>query len=93
MIKTAKENNYSFPYLFDETQNVAKTLKAECTPEFYLYDKNNTLVYRGRLDDSSPGNEIEVSGKDLRGALNSLLNGELITENQQPSVGCSIKWK
>ena len=82
-----------FPYLFDETQNVAKTLKAECTPEFYLYDKNNALVYRGRLDDSSPGNEIEVSGKDLRGALNSLLKGELITENQQPSVGCSIKWK
>lgn len=83
-----------FPYLYDETQSLARTLRAECTPEFYLFNQNNHLVYRGRLDDASPGNSIEPSGKDLRGALNSLLSGgESIAEYQQPSMGCSIKWK
>ena len=88
-----KELKFNFPYLYDETQEVAKLLKAECTPEFYLYDTNSALVYRGRLDDASPGNPIEPTGKDLRGALNSLLSGESIIDYQQPSMGCSIKWK
>ena len=83
----------SFPYLFDETQEVAKTLKAECTPEFYLYDNNNALVYRGRLDASSPGKDIPVTGADLRAALNDLLDGNDISAEQHPSLGCSIKWK
>jgi len=83
----------SFPYLFDETQEVAKALKAECTPEFYLYDNNNALVYRGRLDASSPGKDIPVTGADLRAALNDLLDGNDISAEQHPSLGCSIKWK
>tara|TARA_B100001287_G_scaffold152923_1_gene128697 strand:- start:687 stop:1244 length:558 start_codon:yes stop_codon:yes gene_type:complete len=82
-----------FPYLYDETQELAKALKAECTPEFYLYDQNSLLVYRGRLDDSSPGNHIIPTGKELRSALNKLLTGESISKYQQPSMGCSIKWK
>lgn len=82
-----------FPYLYDESQQVAKTLKAACTPEFYLYDGHDALVYRGRLDGSSPGNDIAISGKDLRKALNSLLAGQTIGSEQHPSVGCSIKWK
>jgi len=83
----------SFPYLYDETQNMAKVLQAQCTPEFYLYNVQGVLVYRGRLDDSSPGNDIKVSGKDLRDAINALLDGQSINEFQQPSMGCSIKWK
>ena len=83
----------SFPYLLDETQEIAKKLKAECTPEFYLYDRDNLLVYRGRMDDSSPGNDINPSAKYLRKAMTSLLNGEGISADQQPSMGCSIKWK
>ena len=83
----------SFPYLYDETQNMAKVLQAQCTPEFYLYNGQGLLVYRGRLDDSSPGNDIKVSGKDLRDAINALLSGQSISEFQQPSMGCSIKWK
>ena len=83
----------SFPYLYDETQNMAKVLQAQCTPEFYLYNGQGVLVYRGRLDDSSPGNDIKVSGKDLRDAINALLSGQSINEFQQPSMGCSIKWK
>ena len=83
----------SFPYLLDETQEIARELKAECTPEFYLYDNNNSLVYRGRMDDSSPGNDINASAIDLRKAMSSLLNGESISVDQQPSMGCNIKWK
>ena len=83
----------SFPYLFDETQEVAKALKAECTPEFYIYDNNNALVYRGSLDASSPGKDIPVTGADLRAALNDLLDGNDISAEQHPSLGCSIKWK
>ena len=83
----------SFPYLYDETQNMAKVLQAQCTPEFYLYNGQGVLVYRGRLDDSSPGNDLKVSGKDLRDAINALLGGQSISEFQQPSLGCSIKWK
>ncbi len=83
----------SFPYLFDETQDIAKKYKAECTPEFYLFDINNKLVYRGRLDESSPNSSIQPSGKDLRDALDNLLNDREISLEQFPSMGCNIKWK
>ena len=85
--------NLDFPYLFDETQEIAKTLKAECTPEFYMYDGNNALVYRGRLDGSSPGKDIPITGADLRAAIDSLLKGAPVSSDQHPSMGCSIKWK
>ena len=84
---------FTFPYLYDDTQEVAKLLKAECTPEFYLYDKFKKLVYRGRLDGSSPGNDLEVDGKDLRSAMNALISGKNINNEQFPSMGCNIKWK
>ena len=83
----------SFPYLFDETQEIAKKYKAECTPEFYLFDVDSKLVYRGRMDKSSPGSNVDPSGEDLRNAVNSLLNNKPISEDQLPSMGCNIKWK
>ena len=88
-----KELGLSFPYLFDETQMVAKSYKAECTPEFYLFDNNRKLVYRGRLDESSPNSAILPSGKDLRGAIENLLSEIEISLEQFPSMGCNIKWK
>ncbi len=88
-----KELGLSFPYLFDETQMVAKAYKAECTPEFYLFDNNRGLVYRGRLDESSPKSAILPSGKDLRDAIENLLNEREISLEQFPSMGCNIKWK
>ena len=93
MKKLFQKLNFDFPYLYDKTQEVAKLLKAKCTPEFYLYDYNQKLVYRGRLDGSSPGNDQEINGEDLRKALNSLLKGEEIINEQFPSIGCNIKWK
>ena len=93
MKRLFKDLGLSFPYLFDETQNVARALKAECTPEFYLYNNSNMLVYRGRMDNSSPGNDVEISGNDLRSACINLLNGSAISSNQHPSMGCNIKWK
>jgi len=84
---------FTFPYLYDDTQEVAKLLNAECTPEFYLYDKFKKLVYRGRLDGSSPGNNLEIDGKDLRSAINALISGKSINGKQFPSMGCNIKWK
>ena len=84
---------YCFPYLFDESQEVARKFQAACTPDFFLYDGSNRLVYRGQFDDSRPGNSIEVTGKDLQSAVDSLLNGRPPLENQVPSVGCNIKWK
>ena len=83
----------SFPYLFDETQDIAKKYKAECTPEFYLFNSDSKLVYRGRMDESSPGSNIDPSGEDLRNALNNLLNNKPISKDQLPSMGCNIKWK
>jgi hypothetical protein len=83
----------SFPYLFDETQEIAKKYKAECTPEFYLFNSDLKLVYRGRMDESSPGSNIDRSGEDLRNALNNLLNNKPISKDQLPSMGCNIKWK
>ena len=88
-----KELGLSFPYLFDETQMVAKAYKAECTPEFYLFDNNRKLVYRGRLDESSPNSTTLPSGKDLRDAIENLLNEREISLEQFPSMGCNIKWK
>ena len=88
-----KSLGLDFPYLFDETQAIAKILKAECTPEFYLYDTNKTLVYRGRMDASSPGKDIPITGADLRAAIDALLDGSSVPSDQLPSMGCSIKWK
>lgn len=89
----AKTWGYPFPYLYDETQQVARDYDAACTPDFYVYDKNMELVYRGQLDDSRPGNEKSLDGKDLRAALDSAVQGNPVSQNQVPSVGCNIKWK
>jgi peroxiredoxin len=93
MAQTAKQLSYPFPYLFDETQDVAKAYGAACTPDFFIYDKNLHLAYRGQLDDSRPGNEIPVTGKDIRHALNCLIKDKPVPELQRPSIGCNIKWK
>lgn len=89
---TAKEEDYSFPYLYDESQEVAIAYDAACTPDFYLFDDNLKLVYRGQLDDSRPGNGIPVTGANLTNAMNALLDGQEIDSNQKPSIGCNIKW-
>ena len=93
MKELAIEKDFSFPYLFDEDQSVAKAYDAACTPDFYLLNKNNSLVYRGRFDPSRPGNDIPITGKDLQKAIDLLLNNNPIPENQIPSMGCNIKWK
>ena len=93
MAQLAKQLKYPFPYLYDETQKVARAYDAACTPDFFIYDENLKLVYRGQLDDSRPGNEIPVTGKDIRNALESLLNGRAVSEFQRPSIGCNIKWR
>jgi peroxiredoxin len=89
----SKALEFSFPYLFDDSQDVAKVYDAQCTPDFFLYDAKGTLAYRGQLDDSRPGNGIPVTGKDLRGALDALLAGRPISTQQRPSIGCNIKWR
>lgn len=89
----AQEEGFNFPLLFDETQSVAKAYTAVATPDFFLFDKSRKLVYRGQFDDSRPGNSIEVTGKDVREAIDALLAGKPVSENQKPSIGCSIKWK
>lgn len=89
----AQELQFNFPYLFDESQEIARAYDAQCTPDFFLYDANGKLVYRGQLDDSRPGNEIPVTGKDLRGALDALIGGRAIPTAQRPSIGCNIKWR
>ncbi|KJD33433.1 alkyl hydroperoxide reductase [Tamlana nanhaiensis] len=89
----AKANNYPFPYLYDETQEIAKAYDAACTPDFYLFDDDLKLVYRGQLDDSRPGNNLPVTGTDLKHAINCLLNGKQNEAPQKPSIGCNIKWK
>lgn len=89
----AKEAHYTFPYLYDETQEVAKAYDAACTPDFYLFDDALRLVYRGQLDDSRPGNGVPLNGEDLRKAMDALLQGSPINEYQKPSIGCNIKWK
>jgi peroxiredoxin len=93
MMKREKEEaGYPFPYLFDETQEVAKAYGAACTPDFFLYDRQR-LVYRGQFDDSRPGNGIAVTGKDLRAAVDAVLAGGTPAQEQKPSIGCNIKWK
>jgi len=89
----AKENKYPFPYLYDESQEVAKAYDAACTPDIYVFNETLNLVYRGQLDDSRPGNGLPVTGKDLRYALDCLLEKRENTEPQKPSIGCNIKWK
>jgi len=94
MSQNAKEQGYPFPYLYDETQEVAKAYKAACTPDFFLFDGDLKLTYRGRLDESSPGNNKPLNGKDLRNAIDKLLQGDTVPEKEQyPSMGCNIKWK
>jgi peroxiredoxin len=93
MKEVAEEWDLPFPYLYDETQEVAKAYQAACTPDFYIFDGNLKLVYRGQLDDSRPGNNVPVSGKDIRNALENILAGMPVNKNQKPSIGCNIKWK
>jgi len=87
------EAGYTFPYLFDETQEAARAYHAACTPDFFLFDGGYRLVYRGQLDDSRPGNDVPVTGRDLRAAIDALLAGKPIPAEQKPSLGCNIKWK
>lgn len=89
----AKRLGYPFPYLFDDTQQVAKAYQAACTPDFYIFDVELKCVYRGQLDDSRPGNLLPVTGKDLRAALDAILAGQPINPDQHPSMGCNIKWR
>jgi len=89
----AVEAGYTFPYLFDETQAVAKAFTAACTPDFFLFDRDRTLVYRGQFDPSRPGNGVPVTGAALRAAIDAVLEGRTVPPEQRPSVGCSIKWR
>ena len=89
----AQQLGFNFPYLYDESQGVARAYTAACTPDLFLFDKERKLVYRGQLDDSRPGSNIPVTGKDLRNALDALLNDQPVDPNQKPSMGCSVKWK
>lgn len=93
MTKLAKEESYPFPYLYDETQEVAKAYDAACTPDIYLFNQELDLVYRGQLDDSRPQNGVPLTGKDLKAGMDALLQGKPITTEQKPSLGCNIKWK
>ena len=89
----AESLGFEFPYCYDESQEAAKAYAAACTPDFYLFDRARRLVYRGQLDDSRPGNDIPVTGKDLRAAVDSVLADRPVDRNQRPSIGCNIKWK
>jgi peroxiredoxin len=93
MADEVKTAGYVFPYLYDETQQVAKAYRAACTPDIYLFDRDKSLVYRGQFDDSRPGSDIPVTGKDLRAAVDSVLAAEPVSSRQRPSIGCNIKWK
>ena len=93
MKQEAETWGYTFPYLVDEDQDVAKAYLAACTPDFYVFDNNRRLVYRGQLDDSRPSNDQPVNGRDLRAALDAVLEGAPVPQPQTPSIGCSIKWK
>lgn len=93
MREVAIELDYTFPYLYDESQETAHAYQAACTPDFFIYDQSLQLVYRGQLDDARPGNDQPLNGKDVRAALNALLDGQPVSPLQKPSVGCNIKWK
>jgi len=93
MVEFAAERGFTFGYLYDETQAVARAYRAACTPDFYVFDTERALVYRGQLDGSRPSNDVPIDGRDLRTALDAALNGEPVPEPQLPSMGCNIKWK
>ena len=93
MAKEKAGIGYTFPYLYDESQAIAQAYRAACTPDFYVFDKDRKLVYRGQMDGSRPGNPIPVTGKDLRSALDAVLAGKPVSPDQRPSMGCNIKWK
>jgi peroxiredoxin len=93
LAEQARELGFNFPYLYDESQEVARAYGAACTPDFFLFDDELNLVYRGQFDDSRPGNELPVTGKDLRAALDALITSQPISPEQRPSLGCNIKWK
>lgn len=93
MVEAARGWGWDFPYLVDETQEVAKAYRAACTPDFFLFDRDLRLVYRGQMDSSRPRSDTPVTGADLDAAVNALINGEPLPEDQVPSMGCSIKWK
>ncbi len=93
MAEEVREAGYTFPYLFDESQEVAKAYRAACTPDFFLFDADRRLVYRGQLDDSRPGNDLPVTGGDLRAAADALLAGLPLPAEQKPSIGCNIQWQ
>jgi peroxiredoxin len=92
MKEEARDAGYNFPYLYDSTQGVAKSYRAACTPDFYLFDKDHRLAYRGQFDDSRPNSGLPVTGKDLRAALDAVLAGKPVPSGQKPSIGCNIKW-
>jgi len=93
MVREAEERGYPFPYLYDASQEVAKAYHAACTPDFFLFDGTRSLVYRGQLDASRPGNDVPVTGADLRAAIEAVIAGRVPAGNQTPSIGCNIKWK
>ena len=93
MKRNAARLEFSFPYLYDESQQVARAYGAECTPDFFVFDARDACAYRGQLDDSRPGNGRPVTGCDLRAALDALIDGRPVSPEQKPSVGCNIKWK
>jgi peroxiredoxin len=93
MAEEAQRQGWTFPYLLDEAQQVAMAYRAACTPDFFLFDGDRRLVYRGQLDESRPGNGVPITGKDLRAAVDAVLAGEPVTDDQRPSLGCNIKWK
>lgn len=93
MVTLAKQYGFEFPYLYDETQSIALAYRAACTPDFFLFDQHHNLVYRGQYDSARPGNDVEVSGKDLKAASDALLSNKIISADQLPSMGCNIKWR
>jgi len=92
MVQEAADRGYTFPYLYDEDQSVAKAYRAACTPDFFVFDQDKKLAYRGQFDDSRPTNGVEVTGDDLRAAVDAIIAGQPIPEPQKPSIGCNIKW-
>ncbi len=93
MAEEARSAGYTFPYLYDESQEIAKAYRAACTPDFFLFDADQKLVYRGQMDDSRPENGLPVTGSDLRAAMDAILAGQPIAAEQKSSIGCNIKWK
>ncbi|MGB7191406.1 MAG: thioredoxin family protein, partial [Acidobacteriaceae bacterium] len=93
LAEQAREAGFTFPYLYDETQKVARAYRAACTPDLFLFDSSVKLVYRGQFDGSRPGNEVPITGHDLRAALDAVIAGKPVNPDQRPSLGCNIKWR